>query len=237
MLPADIATAILEAHITHARAIQPIEGFRIELQLDYSGSMARGAYQGWRKGRQAGRKKVGCFDFKIFRAVGPSTVPLVHTRVIPEAGLKLDRKSVEGVFSGADPHSFALAPEQLTIAQEVQLAMLEQEINWGDEQFQSFTYFPPSEGRRPRDFIVAYLRRIFSEPDFLAGIERIRSASGTRGTLPRPRPGSVWNPYLEPVTSEVKPWLTGPLLQRYREAAESFTDNPHYRLVYGENGV
>ena len=115
----------------------------------------------------------------------------------------------------------------MVIAQEVQLEMLEQEVNWGDEIFQSWSHFLPSKGRRARDFIMAYVRRVFKEPDILERTEKIRAASGTFGTLPPPI-RKEWGPYREPKGSGAKPWLRDELLRNFIEAAEAMHDNPNY---------
>jgi len=230
MIPTDVARLILNGHIINKNAIDDVPGIRLELQLNYSGLMARGAYRGWKRAKHVNRRKVGCFDFKIFDTNGR---PLVHPRVIAEASSNLNREIVEKVFAGRDPFSMGLAPPRATVCQEVQLSMLEQEINWGDEVFQSWTFFPPSQEKRPRDFIMAYLRRIFEEPDFLPTTERKIAASGTRGVLPPPKTKAEWKDYLEPAHSTLRPWLDGRLLSEYRQAAERMADNPHYAEVYG----
>jgi hypothetical protein len=96
-----------------------------------------------------------------------------------DTGEKLDRDVLEQVFRGKDPWELKCSNAVGIVIQEVQLSMLEQEINWGDEPFQSWSKFSPSMGKRPRDYIMAYLRRILEEPDFLDNVDRKRAASGT----------------------------------------------------------
>jgi hypothetical protein len=231
MLPGDIACHILDGHIAARGELKVLDGFLLELQLGYRGLMAIGAYKQYRQSWNRGRRKVGCFDFKIFDVTGGSRVPLVHTKVLRDALSTLDISLVEAVFRGADPSSISDEGSIVHSLCEVQLSMLEQEINWGDEDFQSKTYFLPSKGLRPRDFVMAYLRRAFHEPDFLKTVEPKRAASGTWGVL-RPPIEKEWAPYREPKTSKAKPWLDGELLRRYREASSSMPDNPQYTHVY-----
>lgn len=204
------------------------------LQLDYSGLMAEGAYKGYRKKWNHGRRKVGCFDFKIFDTSGSEEMPLVHRKVIEDALGSLSGQLIEGIFSGEDP--FALSDDEIILKalNEVQLTMLEQEVNWGDEDFQSKTYFLPSKSLRPRDFIMAYLRRGFQEPGFLGDTESMRAASGTWGVLRPPVDKGIWSHYLEPKDSPARPWLGEGLLARFRAVAGSMADNPNYSLVYGD---
>jgi len=182
--PEEIAELILEAHINDEVSIHAIEGFRLEAQLHYSGLMAKGAYDNWKKKNRAqGRDKVGCFDFKIFRLDGDNEIPMLHPRVIRDVGEYTTLESIKRVISGKDPSSEADEHSEYMILREAQLAMLEQEVNWGDEVFQSWSRFLPSENKRPRDFISAYFRRIFSEPDFIDNINLGRAASGTFGVI------------------------------------------------------
>ncbi len=92
---------------------------------------------------------------------------------------------------------------------------------------------PPSKGKRPRDYVTAYFRRILEEPDFLEGVRKMRAASGTWNVLPSPLNKMEWGDYLKPSNSAAKPWLKGTLLERFREAAESMPDNPEYKRTYG----
>lgn len=234
MLSNEIAELILKGHISKTKNINEIKGFRLELQLNYSGLMAHGAYRGWKKNKHKGRKKVGCFDFKIFRILDSKEIPITHTRVVDSINDKIQREMIEEIFNGKDPVEIGNAEEEIQILCEIQLAMLEQEINWGDEIFQSWTLFTPSQRKRPRDYVTAYLRRVFDEPNFLCTIGRMKAASGTHGVLPPPKKKKEWGSYIEPVNSDAKPWLCGDILVKYRKVAESMSDNPYYAITYND---
>lgn len=231
MLPDRIARIILDAHSAGTGRLEVIDGFVLEPQLEYSGLMAKGAYKSWKHEKHRSRPKVGCFDFKIFRMSGSEERPMIHPTVISDAAGNLSLETLEKVFEGNDPMELGLSPGASLVATEVQLAMLEQEINWGDEVFQSWTLFPPSGGKRPRDFIMAYLRRLSEEPGYLGTVEKIRAASGTRGVLPPPRL-KEWKPFLEPRDSVNGPWLNGELLETFRKVAGSMPDNPYFAAAY-----
>jgi len=233
MNPTQLSGEILEAHIHGVKRISPYPGISLELQLGYTGLMARGAYEGYRKRWNTGRKKVGCFDFKIFDTTGDTDVPLVHMKVLKDALEHLDKRLIESVYIGVDPLTLSRNPEVVTTLGTVQHSMLEQEVNWGDEDFQSKTYFLPSKGLRPRDFIMAYLRRTLSEPEFLKTVEPKRAASGTWGVL-RPPIEKEWVPFRESKSSDARPWLEGDLLVRYRSAADAMPDNPYYYEAQSE---
>jgi hypothetical protein len=232
MKPEGIAELILEGHLSKKPTILDIPNFRLDLQLDYSGLMAKGAYKRWKKRRNEGRRKVGCFDFKIFRLVGSGEVPMTHRQVVMDVGKWLDKEAVNRIFRGEAPLEMICDDDVKVVLQEAQLAMLEQEVNWGEEPFQSWSKFPPSQGKRPRDFVTAYFRRIFEEPGFLKGARKRRAASGTWNVLPPPLNKREWGNYLEPKESPAKPWLRGMLLERFRRAAESMPDNPEYERSY-----
>jgi len=230
MRPEQIAELILDAHISENESIEVIDGFRLEPQLGYSGLMAKGAYEKWKiKNRKQGRSKVGCFDFKIFK-LSPDNdeVPVVHTRVINEVREHTNLAQLERIINGEDPHHIADNNNEYLILREAQLSMLEQEINWGDEVFQTWSNFLPSKGKRPRDFITAYLRRVFHEPDFIDNMEIGRAASGTFGVITKPPLGPQWAPFREQRGSTNLPWLHGQLLTRFRDIAENMDDNPNY---------
>ena len=234
MKPEEIAKLILEGHRTKQEDIFDVQGFRLDLQLDYSGLMAKGAYNGWKRRRNHGRRKVGCFDFQIYRIDGPQEVPMSHVRLVKRAPVDLTIEQIEEVFVGNDPKEVGQGHDEMIALQEAQLAMLEQEINWGDESFQSWSRFPPSERKRPRDYLMAYFRRIFKEPDLLERIEKMKAASGTWGVLPPPVEKKEWRDYLEPPSPNLKPWIDGKLLEQFREVSEQMPDNPYYKLAYRE---
>jgi hypothetical protein len=227
MLPEEIASLVLEGHLKRKSEILNVQGFNLEPQLDYSGLMATGGYKGWKEKRNSDRPKVGCFDFKIYKYEGNERVPVNHLRTLKKLKDISSKDTFEHIFSGKDPSRLGLDEEEFLLVEEVQLEMVEQEINWGDEVFQSWSNFLPSEGKRPRDFLMAYVRRLFEEPDYLSLVEKKRAASGTFGTLPSPT-GKEWRPYLEPKGSPIKPWLTGKLLKKFRNVASSMPDNPKY---------
>jgi len=97
--------------------------------------MAKGAYKKWKERRNEGRRKVGCFDFKIYRLASSGDVPMLHPRVVMDAGERLDCNLVEKIFRGEDPLEIRCDDDVKIVLQDVQLAMLKQEVNWGDESF------------------------------------------------------------------------------------------------------
>lgn len=225
--PEEIAELILECHVNKNRDIFNVSGFKLELQLNYTGRMAQGAYNGWKMSKHIDRPKVGCFDFKIFRLIGRTYEGVSHVNTLKKLGKNLPKLAIEKVFRGEDPRYLGLSSKGLLTVEELQLEMLEQEVNWGDEIFQSWSHFLPSKGKRPRDFIMAYVRRLFDEPGYLTNVKKIRAASGTFDTLPPPI-NDEWLRYLEPKKSTVGPWVTGKLLRKFKDATASMPDNPRY---------
>lgn len=230
MKATDAAKLLLEAHSKCVSIVDIVGGCQIRPMLRYSGIMARTAYDGWKKYKNKGRLRVGCMDFKIYFLEGDQPRPLLHPALIERVKNRVTLESAERVFAGDDPLSLSCADDVVSTLCTLQLAMLEQEVNWGDEDFQTWTHFSPRRGLRPRDFITAYVRRVYSEPDFLRGIESITAASGTQGTLPPPLDTKVWGRYLEPSTSSNSPWLSGSLLDEYRMYVNSLPNNPAYLL-------
>lgn len=232
MDPGEIIEMILEGHLNEKQNISEIPGFRLDLQLNYSGLMAKKAYvEGYRRVKHKNRKKIGTFDFKIYNISTEIETPLVHPITIENAGEILNAEMIEYVFMGNDPLNFGGTPDETTMLQEVQLAMMEQEINWGDENFQAWTHFPPSRGKRQRDYFAAYLRRRLEEPNLLDNIKKTVAASGTLDTLPPPI-GPEWDSFVKPPILNAKSWIDKQMLNKLREAAESFPDNPYHQKTY-----
>ncbi|MFC1513466.1 hypothetical protein ACFL5P_00480 [candidate division KSB1 bacterium] len=227
MKPQEIAKLILDGHNNRTDNICNIPSFRLELQLNYVGLMAKGAYRNWKIDKNRGRPKVGCFDFKIFRIQDESEKPIDHISIVRNVTNLNNADYIEQIFNGENPSSIKCSASEQILLREMQLAMLEQEINWGNECFQCWTRFP----ERPRDFLTAYLRRYYTSPFDLTE-HTMRAASGTFRTL-RPPIKAEWKPYLIPKCSDKTSWLDNQLMQDYIDIAQGMPDNPFYSSTYG----
>jgi hypothetical protein len=160
---------IIEAHETANRdGFSITENIKILPQLNYTGKMARKAYSGYRKGKNAGRLYCGILDFKIVfdnqdtehekHMIGPT----IHN---------LTQDITRRIHDGDDPLKFTqLTTEQKDIACCLQAAFVEQEVNWGIENFQLWTRFGDPQSiddllrlSAPRDFLSVFLERCYTE--------------------------------------------------------------------------
>jgi hypothetical protein len=86
------------------------------------------------KAKHEDRRKIGCFDFKIFLTGGDAKEALEHRQLIESAKM-LNRDLVERVFRGEDVNSLGANRQEVGVLAAIQAAMLEQEINWGMNRF------------------------------------------------------------------------------------------------------
>lgn len=131
-------------------------------QRAYSGHMSRPPRMG--KKRKV-RQKQGLFDIFIFSGAEGSK-GLSHRELFEELRKSSSVEAVLQVWRGADPTKIGRGNEEKDLLTIVALMMFEQELNWGTENFQRFTFFPPyqtaPEKRRPRDMLMGFIRQAFN---------------------------------------------------------------------------
>jgi len=146
-------------------------------QRAYSGHMARPPRMG-RKRKV--RQKQGLFDIFIFSGAEGSK-GLSHRELFEELRKSSAVEAVLRVWRGEDPTKVGTSDEEKDLLTIVSLMMFEQELNWGTENFQRFTFFPPyqtaPEKRRPRDMLMGFLRQAFDVGD-LNELQFWRKVSG-----------------------------------------------------------
>jgi len=158
---------ILEAHEEGKDEIKICNSLVLEPQLDYTGKMARDAYKGWRRFANKGALYAGILDFKVLI----EDEGMEHEFLIESAVVNLSRDIVRKIHSGFDPFSFEDIDERKReVASWVQSGFIEQELNWGEMDFQLWTHFGnPSRDdsllRRaaPRDFMMVFMEKCFDE--------------------------------------------------------------------------
>ena len=134
--------------------------------LDYSGKMARKAYQGYRKKWHEGRNYVGLLDFRIMDPTGK----MEHSKLLARSIGRVPIEALREIYDGADPTILGLSKPQLALASDIQCSFAEQEINWGIREFQLRTHFGYPEMKAehlrnavPRDFFMMYFERCNAE--------------------------------------------------------------------------
>jgi hypothetical protein len=142
--------------------------FGFERKLGYTGSMANP------KGKRLKslKNKGGLFDFVIF--TGNRFNNKAGHRELFEKLVKYS--SIDNclrVWRGEDPTKISKKIKETEALVTLALMMFEQEINWGNEEWQSYSNFAPyiktPKKQRPRDMIMGYVYQSFE-----LGVENIK---------------------------------------------------------------
>ncbi len=158
---------IIEAHEEGVEEIDVCDSLVLEPQLDYTGKMARDAFRGKRKKKHKDRRYAGIIDFKVF-IEGEG---MEHEKLISSSVRELPLSAIREVHHGKDPEGLeGLSKRQEEVAQWLQAGFVEQELNWGEEPFQSKTYFGRSSAKdellrrsAPRDFQTVFIEKCYDE--------------------------------------------------------------------------
>ncbi|HUX48865.1 MAG TPA: hypothetical protein VMV76_06895, partial [Dehalococcoidia bacterium] len=121
------------------------------------------------------------------------------------------------------------------------LLMFEQEVNWGNNEWQKSSNFNPSAKyptrRRPRDMIMGYIRQAFD-----LGIDKMKywmtSAPGTIWFFDKDESPYGYQTYpdkykryfteLEDMDG-TEPVMSREILKKFSALAKTFPDNPYYQ--------
>lgn len=138
--------------------------FGFSLMLDYEGLMAQPSRTGKNKGIVK-REKQGLFDIVINTGSFFGTGGMSHRDILNSV---VDYSTLEhciDVWRGDNPVDIAKTDEEFAILTTIALAFFEQEINWGNESWQRYTYFSPRvtipNRIRPRDMLMGYICQVF----------------------------------------------------------------------------
>ena len=234
--------------------INILSDLRLEPMLDYSGKMARKAYQGYRKSWHATRKYCGILDFRIMDPTGK----MEHSQLLSRSLGKIPIDSLRRVYDGEDPFDLGLSEVQLELMCDIQCSFAEQEINWGIHDFQLRTHFGYPEMREdhlrnavPRDFFMLYFEKCMSEIGAGASIEesigrvsdpRYRASFvASKMVLMPPIKGSGnarridpdFRPFLRSeIIGGTRPWVE-PFLDRIGELCEARGASPYWERAHG----
>lgn len=229
--------------------IQLSKNISIEPKLNYSGKMAKRGYWQYRRNWHATRPFVGALDFKIMNKKGS----LEHYELLSRLLGNIPMEAVREIYLGESPQELKLDPEATSIAEEIQCAFLEQEVNWGNYDFQCRTWFgfPELDNKIlsscvPRDFFMLFLEYTNSllkegydkgtSLDKVVSPHRETSGIATKKVIMPPIQGSGMGRKLtlefeEKLfrSSQASPklWIT-PFLPRISKFCESIGESPYY---------
>jgi len=141
---------------------------RLEPRLDYKGKMAVDAYRGFYRGTPAwnGLKKYcGVLDFRIMDSTGK----MRHQDLIKRTIEKISVNDLKHIYDGGNPNELDLSHQKIALLSDIQCSFLEQEVNWGPEDFQLRTYFGCDtlqsnlKNAVPRDFLTIFFIKMSEE--------------------------------------------------------------------------
>ena len=138
--------------------------FGFNIMYNYKGLMAQPSRTGRNKG-VVKREKQGLFDISIITGSFFGDKGMSHRDILTSVMEYSCLKHCIDVWRGIEPIKIAKSNEELAILVTIALAFFEQEVNWGNELWQRYTYFAPKVTMpnriRPRDMLMGYICQVF----------------------------------------------------------------------------
>lgn len=138
--------------------------FGFTAQMNYSGLMAQPS----RTGRNRGivkREKQGLFDIFINTGSFFDNSGVTHRNILEATVRYTTLDKCFDVWRGVDPATIASDNDENAILTVLLLMFFEQEVNWGNEVWQRYTYFSPKvripNRIRPRDMLMGFVYQAF----------------------------------------------------------------------------
>jgi len=200
-----------------------------EYQRNYTGLMAT-------KKREQGKTKRGLFDFKI---KVDNSVDKAHYQIFKELLEFPTLSNCVNVWTGNfSPSALANNSNEEFALEELMLMMFEQEVNWGDEDFQAYSAFSRSKFAKPRDMLMGFINIVFTNKK----VNAIPNWQWNKKTNPPTRSTpdfggpyaeydvTLKNTYFEPYRSHGGALMQGEIADLFKRTASLFLDNPLYRI-------
>jgi hypothetical protein len=145
--------------------IHPYGEFGFIAQMNYSGLMAQPSRTGKSKG-VVKREKQGLFDIYIKTGDLFGESGITHREIIESLIEVTSLEKCIEIWRGANPEELSEDRAETAVLTSLLLLFFEQEVNWGQEIWQRFTYFSPLVSRpnrvRPRDMLMGYINQAFN---------------------------------------------------------------------------
>ncbi|MFA6308638.1 MAG: hypothetical protein WC677_02685 [Clostridia bacterium] len=213
--------------------------FGFEWRRNYSGLMAQPSRTGKNKG-VIKKSSQGLFDIFILTGSLFENSGVTHRDLIENLISQTSLQNCLLIWRGSDPLDIANSTNEAEMLTTLMLMFFEQEINWGKERWQKYTYFAPRERTpnrlRPRDMLMGYISQAYqlgvnniaywmtSRPTTATFIAPDRSNYGYEDY-----PFEYKQFFLELEDDEFATALmTGNTVRAFRDASDSFSNNPHY---------
>lgn len=222
-------------------SIPPYGDFGFTAMYNYSGLMAQPSRTGKNKGIVK-REKQGLFDIMINTGSFFGNGDMSHRDILSSVINYSSLEHCVDVWRGMNPFDIAENDDELAVLSTIALAFFEQEVNWGNESWQRYTYFAPKvtmpQRIRPRDMLMGYICQVFA-----IGIENIAYWMNSRPTTTTFIAPDGSNYGYEDYPHEYKQFFTqlendpyahalmvGDSRKDFRHVASLFDKNPYYSI-------
>jgi hypothetical protein len=210
------------------------------IMYNYEGLMAQPSRTGRNKGIVK-RKKQGLFDISINTGSFFGAGGMTHRDILTSVKEYSCLEHCYDVWRGIEPTKIAKSDEELAILVTIALAFFEQEVNWGNESWQRYTYFAPKvtipNRIRPRDMLMGYICQVFA-----LGVDNIAYWMTSRPTTTTFMAPDRSNYGYEDYAEEYKRFflqlqddeyatalIVGDCRKDFRRVADMYANNPFYR--------
>ncbi len=219
MIPEKIIENILNLNPINNKYINFPDNILLEF-VSYNGKVAKTSRD--KNTNNINRSKIGLFDFRITINNNPPT----HIQILKDSLELLKIEDIEFIYNGRDPQEYN--DKKRVLLQIIQLLFIEQEINYGNENFQQF-----SKVILPRNFFTVYLCKLL-KMDKLSAIKFISSIQiNDNGYITLPP--DMFDIYKHTNHLNSIMWLKNDLLNKYITCANKSNNNPNY--IYSNDNV
>ncbi|MGH0679039.1 hypothetical protein ACQVPP_17730 [Bacillus luti] len=195
--------------------------FGFEYQRNYSGLMAK----------KTDKPKRGLFDFKI--RIGDS-LDYTHYQAMKGLLANSTLQNCKSIWQDATPNSLTPKQNEMHMLEVLKLMLFEQEINWGDEDFQAYSAFSPNCGAKPRDMLMGFIDMAFALDDvdkipnwitnkYNPKIKMTPNFGGRYKDYDKTLKAKHFNPYRTKST----PLMQGTIKNLFNKTAKLFNNNPN----------
>jgi DNA (cytosine-5)-methyltransferase 1 len=228
----NIITELISRHETKdARPVIIGDSTFLLPMVNHTGKMSVNAYtfstkSGWKKCRRltnANRLYCGILDFMIIDTRWPDC-KMRHDEMMSGILRHLDQEIVMKIYDGIDPGELNLNEIQLQFATNLWLAFIEQELNWGVQNFQLHTHFGDTrflwkeskwkggekckmlENAVPRDYLCSHVLYLFDKYEDAAEEELEQIIQGWKDRyLGETKAGTTIQPFIDNASERFPP--------------------------------
>lgn len=179
----------------------------------YDGIVAKAV----RNENNKGKPKIGLFDFKIYHhGVPPKHIDILNTCI----RIGITKDDLDYIYNGGDPWTYENPKRELL--QIIQLLFLEQEINYGNEDFQAYKVMLLA-----RNYFMVYLFKLVTVSSDKVN-EYIKSIPiDENGKIYKPPNEADQHTYITKRLPAIA-WLSDDILKKYKQKSQLSPNNPNW---------